>query len=413
MSFFTLNDQNSIETPDSGKGRAWLGCDTPKLNNDSGVKAVLRASRFNWIRNSGFWFAQRQTPGTLTTYSPTLSSTTRFLTADGWGVQNSADSIQYRRVDTLGAAEGGIAASRFYGEFTKLTTAGKIAISQNLESQDSEALRNQLVRFQFSAKGVGGAGPANWRFGLLYTLPGGAVDSSNLGLVLTMNAIEWLDSPVTLGASFPVGTAAYLAPSSSPKPQNSTIVGSAATFVVTTGVWQQYGCCFQIPANAIHVAPIIFSNASLATGAGISIAQAGLTVGSEIQDWSSKSNDIELARVQRQYQKTFNINTAPAQNAGLSGAIRGVVNIAGAAVSSVGFRFAVPLLSRGAQTFFNPSAANAFARNTTAGTDATATAVAGGLPGTGTSGSYANVTGIAAWAVGASIALHYVFDAEL
>lgn len=79
-------------------------------------------------------------------------------------------------------------------------------------------------------------------------------------------------------------------------------------------------------------------------------------------------------------------------------------------VCPIGIRF--PVHMRAAPTtltFYNPSAANAFVRNTTAGSNATATASAN----VAASGMDATFTGIAAWTVAQSVALHYTADAEL
>ncbi len=53
--------------------------------------------------------------------------------------------------------------------------------------------------------------------------------------------------------------------------------------------------------------------------------------------------------------------------------------------------------------------ANAFARNTTAGTDATATAGAS----LGTDGGDITFTGLAAWTVAQAVSIHYTANAEL
>jgi hypothetical protein len=61
-------------------------------------------------------------------------------------------------------------------------------------------------------------------------------------------------------------------------------------------------------------------------------------------------------------------------------------------------------------TFYNPQAANAFARNSSTATDATTT-VAGGP--TSDRGLAIDITGIAGWAAGHTIVVNYTADAEL
>jgi hypothetical protein len=141
------------------------------------------------------------------------------------------------------------------------------------------------------------------------------------------------------------------------------------------------------------------------------MSEVTLTDGQAIQDWAPQAYQQELARVQRFYAKSFNIDTLPAQNVGIAGSVRGHVNIAGAVAAQVmGARFPVPMrIAPTTITFYNPSAANAFVRNTAAGTDATATASANAAE----QAMDITFTGIAAWAVGAATAVHYTADAEI
>src|SRR5262245_46312740 len=69
----------------------------------SGVDTVVSGRAWhNWIGNSGFWFAQRQAPGTATTYS---SLTGRVFGPDRWAITNQNASATYQRTDTASAPE--------------------------------------------------------------------------------------------------------------------------------------------------------------------------------------------------------------------------------------------------------------------------------------------------------------------
>jgi hypothetical protein len=120
--------------------------------------------------------------------------------------------------------------------------------------------------------------------------------------------------------------------------------------------------------------------------------------------------EVDYERCRRAYEKSFNDATGPAQNAGTVGAFSPFLGTAGAVSSRLGYvRFATPKDATPTMIFYNPSAANAFARNTTLGTDATATS--GDF--IGETGFSVLVTGLAAWAVGNTIAVHWSADARL
>jgi hypothetical protein len=155
---------------------------------------------------------------------------------------------------------------------------------------------------------------------------------------------------------------------------------------------------------------LIWSNAQAAANDELNISEAGLYDSADIHDWVELPFSSEEGNVQRFCCKSFNLDTLPAQNAGLTGAIRGSVSVAGATAGQpIGIRFPVSMRTAPTFTFYNPSAANAFVRNTTAGSDATATAGAN----IGNQGADITFTGIAAWTVAQSVAVHYLAQSEL
>lgn len=120
----------------------------------------------------------------------------------------------------------------------------------------------------------------------------------------------------------------------------------------------------------------------------------------------------ELARCQRYYQKSFDYATAPAQNVGLGlGEYRWLATTAGA-VATMGPTWPLsPNMRPGGpgMTWFNPSAANAQARNLTDGADMTATATRIATE----KSAQLHFTGAAGNAVGEELAIHWAADAEL
>src|SRR5258706_1784633 len=167
MSYETFLTAAIPATPAAGK--ATIGFDTVTKRmyfiDEKGVVSYM--TNWDWkenqIINGGFDFAQRQTPGTLTTYSNTTGRTYR---ADRWGITNENASVQYQRVDSIAATETGLNA-RFYGKYKKITNAGKIIISEVLEATNSGPLRGRTVRLQAKMRFTVAAS-MTVRLGLLY-----------------------------------------------------------------------------------------------------------------------------------------------------------------------------------------------------------------------------------------------------
>jgi hypothetical protein len=116
-----------------------------------------------------------------------------------------------------------------------------------------------------------------------------------------------------------------------------------------------------------------------------------------------------LARCQRWYSKSFPQATAPAQNAGVTGAVS-FPQVVGASTAMTLPAVTFPATMRAAPvvTLFNPSAANAEARNVGTGTDCTltsATATEWGFSGTATTPGGS--------AAGQQLIVHYTADARL
>jgi len=398
MSYLTQQKGAAPSTPAAGKATIYVDSTGMVHTIDAtGMDSILSDGRlFNCLRNSGFWFAQRQAPATLTTYS---STTNRLITADGWGITNENASTQYVRTDTSTTPEANLQ-SRFYGQFTKITTLGKLVISQCLEGIDSQALRGRTVRIQMKMRGLVAAS-ALWNIGIVSNT--GTVDAPTAAWITAFGANG---TDPTLGASL-----AFLTPKATVTGDGGTIVGNKIQVTVTNGAtWIRAGGCFDIPTTAKNLIVVIWSDSQVAATNGVAISEVSLTDGFEIQTWSPQSVAVELARVQRFYCKSFNVDTLPATAVAI-GAVRGYVSVAGATAGQpLGIRYPVPMRAAPTTfTFFNPAAANAFVRNTTAATDATATASANA----GDQGADVTFTGIAAWTVAQAVAVHFTADAEL
>ena len=139
-------------TPAASQGR--IVYDTsdpprPKFIDENGLvwpMVYTGARDTNLLINGNFDYAQRQAPSVLTTYSNT---TGRVYAGDRWGITNENASVQFRRVDTAGAQQAGLQ-PRFYGEYSKLTSAGKIITSQVVEAGNCQHLRGRSDQSRIS-----------------------------------------------------------------------------------------------------------------------------------------------------------------------------------------------------------------------------------------------------------------------
>lgn len=402
MSYLTLVDGAAPAPPAAGKASVYSSTGgRPRALSSNGIDAGLTGQPFfNFLRNSGFWTAQRQAPGSLTVYSNIGG---RAITADGWGVSNENASANFRRVDSSGAAETGLQ-SRFFGEWTKTTAAGKLQITQAVEGSDACQLRGKNVRVQVRLKGVVAGGQFNIALvqltatGTLDTIPNGA------GLFFTAQGGAGVDP--TLGANL-----AYIAPTTGKTGDNGTAGTNAYACTVTTA-WQRFGGIFTVPTTAKNLVVLIYSHNQVAATNGIAIAEAMLVDDEAIQDWDCQTAGIEITRIERFYFKTFNIDTAPVQNVGLNtGEFKFMSTVVGGlAMAGIGCSFRNRMHRAGVTlTLYNPSAANAMARNVTDSTDATLSTITAN----GEQGCWLSCTGAVGNAAGEHMAVHISVDAEL
>ncbi len=400
----TRSQAATAATPGAGFNIDGVGTDRrPYCLDDKGVLNTLSDhADWNYLRNSGFWFAQRQAPGTLTTYS-NLGG--RIICADGWGISNENASTQYRRVDTSGARETNLQ-SRFWGEFTKITSTGKIAVCQVIEGAEAMSLRGRTVRFQCWLKAIIGT-PVSLKIGVMSW--SGTLDAVPSGAGLMWSAFGANGVDPTLAASF-----AWLTPKSGVTPDNATASTNAVVASATT-TWQRFGMVCDVPDSCKNLIVVVWTDNQVIATNGFGIAQATLTDGYEVQDWSPNDMAQELNRVQRFYAKTFDLDTAPAQNAGAStGAIASIIGKAGATAlaSHIVWRYPVPLIKAATTiTQYSPESAAAAPWRTTGTTPAVQTASA--TANSSSQGVVITSTGDINGAVGDRVHVHLTADAEL
>lgn len=366
----------TVELATSAEGIT--GTDTTRVITPAVLAAILSAVgnvSENQLINGGFTFAQRQTPGTLTTIA------TDTYSADRWRISRENAELQYQRNDAL--AESGLT-SLYYGLYKKITNAGKFMVYQIIEGMNSVPLRGKTVVFQAKMKA---SSTKNIRMAVLELQNAGTLDTIP-GTFVTAWGADSTDP--TLGT-------------------NVAIITAAQTKSVTTS-WQSFSVSVTVPSNSKNLIVAIWSDADFAANDTLSIAEAGLFPGSTIQQWVMRPFAGELALCQRYYWKTFNIETGPAQNAGLSvGEHRYPAPVAGAATQR-STKLWFPTVMRTTPTIvtYNPSAANAQMRDVN---------VPGDCSGTATTpkenGLTLSATGHASTSVGNALAVHITAEAEL
>lgn len=298
----------------------------------------------NLAVNGGFEFAQEQTPGTYTTIAD------KTYGPDQWWVTRENADVQYKRED--GTGETGIT-SKYFGTFKKITNTGKFFICQPLEGRDSVPLRDKTVIFPIKLKA---SGSKTIRMAVLELQTAGTMDAPPATLVTAFGA-NGVDP--TFGS-------------------NVAIITAAQSKSVTTS-FQQFSVSVTVPSNSKNLFLAVWSNDQFAANDTLSVAEADFYPGSDVRAWMPKKYDEDLAACRRYFWKTFDIDVAPAQNAGTLGTVRCIAGKAGATALAALFflRFPVRMFATPTVTTFNPSAANAQVRDSTAAADCSATAVSG------------------------------------
>lgn len=357
----------------------------------------------NLILNGHFIRANRQAEGTLATYSQTAA---RGYTADRWAITNENASIQFVRGNSGTTPESGLQ-SCFYGTYSKITSTGKIVLSQSIEQLQCCAHRGKTVRVSLRMKAsaaktmrvcllqLNSAGTAN-------TIPGYTNGTGPAGTFVSAFGANTVDP--TFGTNL-----AKIAPNT-PGLDNATSVSSGLTCAVTT-TWQRFGGTFTLPSDYKNLVLVVFTDSQFAAADSFSISEVAIRTGTPIRDWFDPSLGEINSALLPYYFKTFAPGVLPVQSSSLISVANGTVTVAGAAAQTLIYPYPVPMRSSTyVSTFYNPANADAFVRNITRGTNATATAATANA---GSRSMELTFTGIAAWTIGDLVGVHFTVDAEL
>jgi hypothetical protein len=337
---------------------------------------TLTVPQHNHLINGGFDFAQRQDPTALTTYSANTYS------ADRWKAYAENASYQYQRQD--GLAESGLTC-QYFGAFKKITNAGKMFVYQIVEGRNSAALRGKTVIFQAQMKA---SSAKTIRMGIFELQSAGTIDTVPSPIVTAAGANS---TDPTMGTNVAVITAA----------QSKSVTTSMQTFSVSVTV----------PSNSKNLICAIWTDSQFSANDILYVAEAGLYARSTAQAWAPRPVQQEIALCHRYYWKTFDLGTAPAQNAGVNIGEHLFPAITAGATAQRGPRLYFPVFMFAAPTVttYNPSAANAQVRDQTGSVDCSATTTGNNTP----NGVNISCTGNAATAAGNGLRVHVTAEAEL
>lgn len=266
----------------------------PRRNEISAlIAAYSTAEATNLLINGGFSFAQRQTPGTLTTYGASA-----LYAADRWQNYAQNASVQYQRVDTIAAYETGLNA-RYYGKYKKITNTGKVIVGQIVESINSSAARGQSVTLSIKMRYTVAASMVV-RLGLL----------SNTG---TVDVTSLSNGAFGANGTDPTWSAATaLVPTAT----SGGVINGSGVDCTLTGDWVKYTATFSVPTTSKNLIAVVWSNSQLSANDELNLSEAGLYSGANPTAWNPRSYEHELLLCERYYQKTFELDTAPVTNIG-------------------------------------------------------------------------------------------------
>lgn len=409
MSYLTLADGITPATPASAKTRLYTQAGRVASVDSSGANRFKGGSApWNLLRNSGFWFAQRQAPAAGTAYTPAANS--RIVFADGWSFASTL-TLDYSRWDTSGNNYSGVTEgmpSRFLGSLIKPNgvSSGSGLVMQVIDGVETDTVRGRLVRFSIklmlpgdSADGVSSR-PYAYRIGLLAW--SGTVDA--MGATVLSSADVKNDPNLSANWSFV-------------SPARATGLNCVASnngyTCLATQTGQNFSGTFLVPTSVTNIAVAVWSLVPLQSALdGFWMGDAMLTDGEEVYEYTHLGLANEYLRVARFYQKSFAIDHSPIQAAGANtGELHFPSNVAGAtAFAGIPVQFQVRMYKAPTTlTLYNPAAATAQIRNVTLGTDCTVSTITA----SDASGAWINATAPTSTAAGNNMAVHWTADGEL
>jgi hypothetical protein len=181
--------------------------------------------------------------------------------------------------------------------------------------------------------------------------------------------------------------------------------------------WTKSSAVFTVPTNAKNLVMVFFANETGGTTDNVSIAEAQVTLGTDIVDYVEPPYNFTLSRCQRRYCKSFPITTVPAGGIAVATAGNGATGIIGKAAATalasfINIQFPVRMFKIPTTvTLFSPVAAGSAPYRISGTTPAIQTSPA--QTGVMDYGLTVSATGDANGAVGDLVGVHYTASAEI
>lgn len=327
----------------------------------------------NFLLNAGFDLFQRQAPGTATSRADDAYG------ADRWNLLTQSNPINVER-------STGDTGSLYAAKLTQANAvAQRMGQEQIVEGRESIVMRGRTIRAQLRIK----------------------CSSSQ---AIRIAVLEWTGTRDTVtsdvvndwtSASYTAGNFFLAA--------NLTVVGISA---VTPGAatWTALSITGTVSANCNNLIVFVWTEGTAAQNVTLETCQAMLVDGVDARDWLPRSVDEETTLCSRFYQKSFDLDTEPKQNAATElGAVDYYISTAGIANGGQLVRYSTPMRAVPTITTFSPAAASAAWYNySAAGASGAATVRASGQ----SSFTLENAQAVGDLA-GHRVSIHWSADAEL
>jgi len=323
--------------------------------------------------NGGFAVWQR---GAGSTASFAINASTTAYTADRWYITTGANQA------SVVAAATGLTTAAPTAHAAKITRnsgqtgIGSMTFGYPLTLDEVNRLRGQQVSFSGAAKAGANWSPATGTFAINLYVGTGAAGKRGGGFVGETN-------PLTISTNLAAGAT------------NLAITGTSSGTVATTSTQGE----LQVTWTPVGTA---------GGDDSLTLDQFSLVAGTIVQAFSDLPFDESLRGCKRFFRKSFPYSVAPAQNAGLAGAVCVISQAVASQLSFFVQEEPIELYATAAITTFNPSGASAAWVNGSVAVSVTAT-----LDTLSPSGKGFAIFTVNSVTVNQALYIHYTSDAGL
>jgi len=247
------------------KSLTWANLKTTLLTH---LYTIFPRGLNNYLINGGFDNAQTlgSTPTTLTTL------TNKEFGADMW--QHYAENASWQYAQASASGVSGLT-SKNYGQWKKITNAGKGVFSQIIESQNSIPLRGKTLTFQIK---MSASSSKTIRIGFL-----------------ELNSSGTEDTPAALLSAYGANT---VDPTWG---TNLAVIGTPVSCSVTTSM-QSFSVTATVPSNSKNVVVVVWTDSQFSINDILYMGEAGVFISSVVQPWNPILASEDLYNCYRYFQ---------------------------------------------------------------------------------------------------------------